>query len=168
MQAIKRLLGLAVVALGLALGSPEAGANTVTVTVGGTSYTLTPRLLSFTGNAAVLQAQPWWGNEALAFAISSQLQYQLGDLEGGPGTSPGIPSVLLAYGTQAGSVSITFWDGGPVDCPVGCPALSDPFFYATLGAATPIPTLSPWGLLLACALMGVVGMVVTRRVRSRT
>jgi hypothetical protein len=54
------------------------------------------------------------------------------------------------------------------DCPTGCPALSDPFFYATLGAAAPIPTLSGWGLLLLSALLGLTVLVVTRQARFPT
>ena len=61
---------------------------------GAVTYYLTAAPLSYTANAALLQAQPWWGDEALSFAISEQLLYQLGDLEGGPGTTPGIPSAF--------------------------------------------------------------------------
>ncbi len=164
MRRVIRYASLAVVALGLMLSAWAAGAKTVVVNVGGTAYALTAVPLSYAANAAELQAQPWWGNEPLAFAISSALQYQLGDLEGGPGTTLGIPSALLAYGTDTGYVSITYWDGATENCPVDCPLEAASFFYVT-GAvvASKIPTLSDWGLTALGVVLGGAGLFALRR-----
>jgi len=167
MQAVKEYLVFAVVVLGLALAASGAEGKTVTVTVGGVTYTLTAAPLSYTANGPLLQAQPWWANEPLAFAISGELQYSLGDLEGGNGSTPGIPSALLAYGLEDGDVSITYWDGTEVvNCPEGCPSEDGTFVYVTSqSSAAPVPTLSQWGLLLLVALMGPMGIVAVHRVR---
>lgn len=169
MQTVKKYLGFAVVVLGFALAASAAEGKTITVTVGGVTYTLTAAKLSFTVNGALLQAQPWWANEPLAAAISGELGYELGDLDGGNGSTPGIPSALLAYGTDDGSVSITYWNGDEVvNCPIGCPDVDSVFVYVTAASsATPVPTLSQWGLLILVAVMGPVGIVAVRRVRRR-
>ena len=51
----------------------------VTVTVGGTNYTVdnSPRV-SYTAYASTLQAQPWWGNVTLATNIMTQVGASLG------------------------------------------------------------------------------------------
>ena len=163
MQVLKRFVGLSVVALGLALAAP-VGAKTVTIVVGGVPYTLSTVQTSYASNPMQLQQQPWWGNEALAFAITSQLQYQLGDLLGGPGTTPGIPSALVAYGVAGPDVSITYWDGAAVNCPVGCPLQADPFFYVISGTAA-IPATSAWATALLALLVGGAGLVAARALR---
>src|SRR5271166_4559240 len=68
MRAVRRVLGFCVVALCLALLPVAAGAKTVTITVSGVTYSLTSSPQSYVANAALLQSQPWWGNEPLAFA----------------------------------------------------------------------------------------------------
>lgn len=145
---------------------PALAAGPITINVNGTDYTLQSELLSYTGNEARFQAQPWWGDAALSAAISTELQYQLGDLEGGPGTDPGIPSALLAYGDASPDVSITYWDGGLEDCPSGCPGVGEPYFYVfatgITASAEPVPAL-PVGLILLLA--GLLAAIGVRRIR---
>ena len=166
MQAIKRIFFLGVVAAGLALWAVPAAAATVTVNVSGVNYTLTASLLSFNADAAKLQAQPWWGNEPLAFAISTALGYQLGDLTGGMNNT--IPSALMAYGVSGGDVSITYTQLATViDCPSGCPAVGQPFFYVTaVSESALIPALSDGSLMLLSALLCVAGILAARRLRG--
>ncbi len=164
MQAVRRVFFLGVAAVGLALCPLAALAKTVTLTVDGVTYTLTAPPLSYTNNAAVLQAQPWWGNQALAFAISTQLGYQLGDLDGG--SSQTIPSALVAYGTDAGFVSITYdFEGTIFNCQTGCPSVDNTYAYVTVVPAANVPTLSQWGLALMAALLGVTGILAARALR---
>lgn len=167
MQALKRAWVLGAVVLGLAFGAASAAANTVNITVNGVTYTLTASRLSYSADAALLQAQPWWGNEPLAFAITSQLGYQLGDLQGGPGTIPGIPSALMAYGIDGPDVSITFWDGSAINCPINCPTQVAPFFYVTsVTAARPVPAVSDvWTLALLALAVGGAGVLTARALR---
>jgi IPTL-CTERM motif len=166
MKTVKPLLTLFVVALGLACSAAQASGNTVMVTVNNTTYTLTTQNLPYAGHASLFQAQPWWGNEPLAFAISTQLKYQLGDFLGGTGSSP-TPSALLAYGTSGTFVSITYWDGTTVqNCPSGCPLQTTTFFYVT--TASGIPTVSQWGLIILSALIGLLALYsIRRRMRGR-
>jgi hypothetical protein len=169
MGAIYKWVGVGVVAVGFAVAGFAAQAKTVVVTVNGISYALKSVELEYTGNEALFAAQPWWNNEPLAFAISNALLYQLGDLDGGPGTSPGIPAALVAYGTLSGFVSITYWDGtAVVNCPGGCPAVDSEFFYVEGSVVnSQIPTLSEWGLIILSVLTGLIGLVATGRVLRR-
>ena len=162
MNTAKRILCLFSVVLGLAFFASQAAAATVTVTVGGTTYTLTAQNLSDATGHAILSAQPWWGNPALAAQISNAVQYQLGDLNGGMGPfPPGIPAALVAYGTSPPYTSITYWNGSSVQtCPAGCPLQTDQDFYITaVGLVAPsIPTLGEWGLMALALLIGVLGI----------
>jgi hypothetical protein len=157
---------MAALVVGLAFAAAPAAAKTVTITVGGVPYTLTTIQTSYSANVGLLQQQPWWGNEPLAFAITSQLQYQLGDLFGGPGTTPGIPSALLAYGTSGAFVSITYWDGAAVNCPIDCPVQGQVFVYVESGAPS-IPATSRGTLALLSLLVGGAGLVAARALRPR-
>jgi hypothetical protein len=170
MEKAKRIACLGALALGLVVAAWDAAAATVNVTVGGVTYTLTASPMSYTTNQNTLKAQPWWGNEPLAASISGALQYQLGDLLGGNGSTPGIPSALLGYGTSVGTyVSITYWNGTTVvNCPVGCPDFDEVDFYVTaVTQASTIPTLSDWAIMVLAALTAVIGIVAARRMPRR-
>ncbi len=143
-------------------------AGPIVVSVGGNDYTISSQSLPYLGNEAQFQAQPWWGDGALAVQIAGAMQYQLGNLIGGPGddpNDPGIPSALIAYGTSGGDVSIAYWDGATENCPSGCPSEADTYFYV-FGSVAPTPAPAPEqvpalplaGLLTLAALLGALGI----------
>lgn len=129
--------------LGIAASTSVLGAQpTVTVVHAGTTYRISSQLLTHTGDAATLTSQPWWGDAALSNALAGLVEMQAGGFQGNPGDPLG---ALFAYGTNGGSVSIAYWlDPGSVvvDCPIGCPNVNDPYFYATLVEALQEITLS--------------------------
>ncbi len=139
-------------------------AGPIQVTVGGKVYVLTSEGYTYTGNEALFQAQPWWGNPALAASITNAVQYQLEDYDGDPGV-PDVPSALVGYGISGSDVSITYWDGTFQDCPSGCPDVADFYYYifATEVRPVAVPALPLGGLLILAGLVGVAGLRRLRR-----
>jgi hypothetical protein len=165
MNIMKKVFFLFAVMLSIAFSASQASGATANVTVNGTTYTLSTQYLPYTGNEGLFQSQPWWGNASLANAISNQLKYQLGTLDGSP-IGGSIPSALVAYGISSSYVSITYWDGDSViDCP-DCPDQGGTYYYVTGSATKGIPTLAEWALIMLSSLLALGAVIVLRRQRQ--
>lgn len=92
----------------------------VTGTYAGSVYTITSTSTSYDASSALLESQPWWGNQPLAFALN-EIYYRAQNSR----------LVLFAYGLSGNYVSITYGSGpGVVDCPSTCPLKSMSYDYA--------------------------------------
>ncbi|MBP2870030.1 MULTISPECIES: autotransporter outer membrane beta-barrel domain-containing protein [Pseudomonas] len=96
-------------------------APVVTGSLNGSIYTITSVNTSYNASSALLESQPWWGNQSLAFSLN-EIYYRA--------QNSGL--VLFAYGLSGNYVSITYGSGGRVtDCPQGCPQKTGSYSYAT-------------------------------------
>ncbi|WP_337160112.1 autotransporter outer membrane beta-barrel domain-containing protein [Pseudomonas putida] len=108
------------------------------------TYTITSQYVNYDADAALLEAQPWWGNATLANALSGIVGYNAGY------HAPSISSlgVLFAYGVSSGYVQIAYYMGTAIDCPSGCPNTMSDFYYAVgtrqlIQPVTPPPVTPP-------------------------
>lgn len=98
-----------------------APAPVVTGSHNGSIYTITSVNTSYNASSALLESQPWWGNQSLAFSLN-EIYYRA--------QNSGL--VLFAYGLSGNYVSITYGNAGRViDCPQYCPQKMDTYSYAT-------------------------------------
>lgn len=83
--------------------------TTIQVSYSGTVYNLTSKITSYNASTALLQSQPWWGNNTLAENLAGQVLYQLGNNLSYSGTS-GV-GALLAHQAYGGCCvgSRTWW-----------------------------------------------------------
>ena len=118
---------LLVVSMSL-LVSTSLSAQTYTVNVGGNQYTVQASpSVSYNSISSTLQANPWWGNSALANSISSAVAGNAGLPNFNGSMAP-----LVAYGVSGSSVSISYWNtqnGIATDCPTNCPSLTNAFSW---------------------------------------
>lgn len=124
--------------------SANVGAQSVNVTVGGSSYTVTTTALqtlttSLTNSTYNLVGQPWYGSSSIAGQFAQQVQYSLGTWSGISSTT--IPSVLFLTSTGPTSVgTVTFWRSGSVVTDVSGPAGGVPVnaYFAYISGYVPV------------------------------
>jgi hypothetical protein len=97
-----------------ATAAPAQNPTTIQVSYGGTVYNLTSRIASYDADSALLQSQPWWGNNTLAGNLANEVRYLLGSDSSYSGTSGN--AAYLAYETYSGCcVASRTWNGLFVD-----------------------------------------------------
>lgn len=146
-------------ATAMGMMSPTAAqALTVRVSVGGTNYSVTTLETSYSASSAILQSQPWWGNnDTLAKSIANAVKTQLGTPNMG-----GSPYFAWSLTPNSALVKhITFVDG------IGLVGSSDPVgnqvTFAVLDQPGPVnPVPGPLPLFGAVAAFGM-----SRRLRQR-
>lgn len=122
--------------------SAVAAPAEVTVNYNGADYTLGTQYTNYTANPSFFTSQPWWGNSSLASNLTGLVQNQLG-------------FALFGYGTSSGYVSITYWTGSVIDCPVNCPRQGDDYDYVYLIRMSGLATLESLSNSLASTASGV-------------
>ena len=75
----------------------QSGTFTTTVTVRGTVYELENYYGKYDDNKSVMMAQPWWGDEALAFDFSVAAQGDLGLRDGTPSVAGSNSHALFSF-----------------------------------------------------------------------
>lgn len=137
MRSFKRLLSysllgslcLAHLEMANAVPAPPVERPTVTVTYGGSIYSISSLYTTYNNSAALLQSQAWWGNTNLSHALAGIIGNSAGYYSDNSG--PGSPSILYAYGLQSGYASIDYYSGNTtVNCPTNCPSLNSQYYYA--------------------------------------
>lgn len=99
--ALSRLSASALL-IAAAFGTSLVHAQTVNVTIGGTSYSITTTASnSYTNLAASLQATPWWGDQSKALAIATAVGGGFGKPNGGGNFGP-----LFAFQTYGGGTGV--------------------------------------------------------------
>lgn len=81
---------------------------------------------SYAASAGTLQAQPWWGNQALASALAQQVRGQLGNYLGQPSTTQG---VLFAYTPYGSDVKLCYF-GGSITCQIITGNINASYYWA--------------------------------------
>ncbi|MBF8729793.1 autotransporter outer membrane beta-barrel domain-containing protein [Pseudomonas guariconensis] len=105
----------------------------VTDTYNGTAYTMTSVWTNYDASSALLQSQPWWGNQSLANALN-EIYARASNL-------PDL--ILFAYGQSGGHINVVANNSGTVFCSMGCGAFSNADYFYAIGTSTPLNPTSP-------------------------
>ena len=98
------------------------------VKVNGKTYSVDYKLTNYNSEPAFFTTQPIWKNLNLTNAVATEVfsQFPVSALEG-----PG-PGLLFGYDISGSSVSIVYKTDELVNCPEGCPFISDGYYYALI------------------------------------
>ncbi|MBU3587452.1 autotransporter outer membrane beta-barrel domain-containing protein [Polynucleobacter sp. 31A-FELB] len=118
-------------------------AQTTTVNVGGSSYTVTKSgLLSYNSSASLIQGFSAWGNASLASSLATAVGSSLGYPNGALG-----PLFAISYGVTAGRVQYYAWrsTGVLTDNSIGGALGTSSFYFACINDTTCGGTITPSG-----------------------
>ena len=118
-------------------------AQTTTVNVGGSSYTVTKSgLLSYNSSASLIQGFSAWGNASLASSLATAVGSSLGYPNGALG-----PLFAISYGVTAGRVQYYAWrsTGVLADNSIGGALGTSSFYFACINDTTCGGTITPSG-----------------------
>ena len=140
-------------------------ADSITVTVGGTTYDVTTLTGTFDDNEATLEGTPWFGNGTLAQSIAAAVGTFFGtpqnNLEYGQNYGPFFAIELVGGGGGVDSAVFDIQDGqtsGSVTGIAWYPNIS--VIWATGSVVPPVGTPEPGTLSLMIAAMLGLGLLV--------
>jgi hypothetical protein len=103
---------------------------TVIVSYGGSTYSISAVQTNYDASTALLQSQPWWGNQALARALSDRVGTSVGAYFDGNAGANGGP--LFIYAVQGGDFSVEYFlFNSPNSC-TDCGGNSYDYYFAYL------------------------------------
>lgn len=112
---------------------------TVVVSYGGSTYSISSTLTSYTTSAALFREQPWWSKPTLAAALSETVGTSAGGYSDGR-TNAGI---LFAYGEDFGIAFVKYQEAGATrDCSESCGTASEMWYYAFINQLITLDTLA--------------------------
>lgn len=125
---------------------PTQNPTSIQVSYSGTVYNLTSKITTYNADTALLQSQPWWGNQSLTQGLAPIVGSQLGGFISY--SSTGSINALFAYASSPTfSVTESF---GCMPCTV---STTYPYNYVILGQ--PLITLNALSTSLSSTSLGV-------------
>ncbi len=118
---------------------PVAERPTVSVSYGGSNYSISSLYTNYPTSAELFREQPWWGNASLAAALSGIV----GTSAGGYSDSIAGSGILFVYGEGSGYAFLKYFQANAVnDCQLYCNTQTAYWYYAYINQLITLDTMA--------------------------